>query len=360
VAFALAGFGARIVFFALRRHRAFRRHLLIVGAGRRAWDLVWLLRKESSTLTYDIAFVHDPSMGEIDARLAEHSADRIFPASEGFLEIARKFGADQIVVAPDERRGMAVEALLACKTAGFPVTEYIRFLEKEIRRIDLKRLELSWMLYSEGFTFGLIDRALKRTLDIAVSGTLLLITLPFLLITAIAIKLDDGGPILYRQARVTRHGRIFNIMKVRTMRLDAERDGAVWAAERDPRITRIGTFLRRTRIDELPQLINILKSDMSFVGPRPERPEFTEKLAARLPLYDQRHIVKAGLTGWAQVNYPYGSSLNDARSKLSYDLYYVKNFSILLDLLIILQTVRVVLWPVPEQRAPQEDPQLLH
>jgi exopolysaccharide biosynthesis polyprenyl glycosylphosphotransferase len=190
-----------------------------------------------------------------------------------------------------------------------------------------------------------IDLALKRALDIAVSGLVLALTAPFLAMAALVVKLDDGGPVLYRQERVTRGGRVFRIMKLRTMTVNAEAAGAVWAAKQDPRITRIGRFLRRTRLDELPQLINVLRGDMSFVGPRPERPEFTAELARELPLYNERHLVRAGLTGWAQVNYPYGASLDDARSKLSYDLYYVKNFSVLFDVLIILQTLRVVLWP---------------
>jgi sugar transferase (PEP-CTERM system associated) len=343
--FVLAGGMARAILFGLRRQGAFRRRLLVIGAGRRAWDLMWLLRKEGRTLAYDIVFAHDPRMGERDPRLAEDPAHRVLPAGEDFLALAREFGADQVVVAPDERRGLPMRALLACKTAGFPVYEYLRFLEKEIGRVDIKRLELGWLLYGEGFTFSPIDRALKRLLDIVASAAALLLAFPFLLAAAIAVKLEDGGPVLYRQARVTQGGRVFHIMKLRTMRVDAERFGAVWAAERDPRVTRVGRFLRRTRLDELPQLLNVLRGDMSFVGPRPERPEFTRELAARLPLYEERHLVKAGLTGWAQINYPYGASLDDARSKLSYDLYYVKNFGILFDLLIILQTLRVVLWP---------------
>lgn len=343
--FALAGISARVLLLALQQHGAFRRRLLIVGAGHRAWDLVWLLRKEGRTLAYDIAFVHDPVMGEVDPRLAGDPANRILPASTGLLALAREFGADRIIVAPDERRGLPMHALLACKTAGFPVREYLQFLEKEIGRVDIKRLELGWLLYGDGFSFSLIDRALKRALDVAVSLGVLLLTFPFLLAAAIAVKLEDGGPILYRQSRVTQGGRVFHIMKLRTMRVNAEKAGAVWATERDPRVTRIGRFLRRTRLDELPQLINVLRGDMSFVGPRPERPEFTRELAGQLPLYNERHLVKAGLTGWAQINYPYGASLDDARSKLSYDLYYVKNFGILFDLLIILQTLRVVLWP---------------
>jgi exopolysaccharide biosynthesis polyprenyl glycosylphosphotransferase len=214
-----------------------------------------------------------------------------------------------------------------------------------VRRVDIKRIELGWLLYSDGFHMGVLDRILKRALDLTVSLIGLVLFGPFVLAAAIAVKLEDGGPALYKQTRVTLQGREFQILKLRTMRIDAERGGAVWAATGDKRITRLGSFLRRTRLDELPQLINVLFGEMSFVGPRPERPEFVAMLASHLPLYHERHAAKAGLTGWAQINYPYGASIDDARSKLSYDLYYVKNFSILFDMLIILQTARVVLWP---------------
>ena len=337
---------ARAAFYALRDRGVFHRRLLVVGAGRRAWDLAWMLRKEGATLNDRIVFVHDPVLGEIDPRLADESAGPVVHAPvHGILDIARHHGVDQIVVAPDERRGLALDSLLACKVAGFPVTQYLSFVEREIHRVDLKRMELSWLLYSEGFHFGLMDRALKRGLDLLVSGVTLAFSAPFLLAAMAAIKLDDGGPVLYRQERVTKDGRGFYILKLRTMRVDAEAGGAVWAASNDARITRIGVFLRRTRLDELPQLFNVLRGDMSLVGPRPERPAFVEMLSGQLSLYRERHVVKAGLTGWAQVNYPYGASTDDARSKLSYDLYYVKNFSVLFDLLIILQTIRVVLWP---------------
>jgi len=223
--------------------------------------------------------------------------------------------------------------------------QYLSFVEHEIRRVDVRVVDIGWLLYSDGFYFGTIDNALKRVLDVVVSLVLLVLFAPFLLGAAIAIKLDDGGPVLYSQERTTRNDRAFRIYKMRTMRTDAEKAGAVWAAEQDPRITRVGNFLRQSRIDEMPQLINVLRGDMSLVGPRPERPSFVTQLAEHLPLYNERHMVKAGLTGWAQINYPYGASIEDARAKLSYDLYYVKNFSILFDLLIILQTLRVVLWP---------------
>ena len=337
---------ARTAFSILRHKGAFRRRLLVVGAGRRAWDLAWMLRKESSTLNYEIAFVHEPALGEVDPRLADGSSGSIVHLGAGdILDAARRLGADQIVVAPDERRGMNIESLLRCKIAGFPVYQHLSFVEMEIRRLDLKRMELSWLLNSDGFYFGTIDRFLKRILDLAVSSVLLLAFVPFLLAAAVAIKLDDAGPVLYAQERVTRNGRIFRIYKLRTMRVDAEQQGAVWAASGDNRVTRVGAYLRRTRIDEMPQLFNVFRGDMSLVGPRPERPAFVRSLAEQIPLYHERHVVKAGLTGWAQVNYPYGASIDDARSKLSYDLYYVKNFSIRFDILVILQTIRVVFWP---------------
>jgi lipopolysaccharide/colanic/teichoic acid biosynthesis glycosyltransferase len=204
---------------------------------------------------------------------------------------------------------------------------------------------LGWLLFSDGFCIGVLDRVLKRGLDLAVSLGGLVLGAPLLVVGGLAVMLEDGGPMLSRQTRITRGGRAFCIIKLRTMRMDAEQMGAVWAADQDPRVTRVGRFLRRTRLDELPQLFSVLTGDMSLVGPRPERPEFTQSLAAQLPLYHERHLVKAGLTGWAQINYPYGASVDDARSKLSYDLYYVKNQGILLDLLILLQTLRVLLWP---------------
>ena len=206
-------------------------------------------------------------------------------------------------------------------------------------------MDLGWVVFSEGFSFGALDRFFKRAFDLAVSLIVLIVTTPLILCGIAAIRAESTGPVFYRQERVTLDGRIFRILKLRTMRVDAEAHGAVWAREKDNRITRAGLFLRRTRIDELPQLINILCGDMSFVGPRPERPVFVEELASQIPLYRERHMVKAGLTGWAQINYPYGASVDDARSKLSYDLFYVKNFSVFFDCVILLQTLRVVLWP---------------
>ncbi len=344
--FTVGAFLARIAISILLRRHVLRRRLLIIGAGQRAWELLLILGREGRSLHDDVYLLHAPSFGAIDARLAEDHLGRILrPADFNVAAAAAEVGADLVIVAPDERRGMNLQRLLECKRAGYPVVEYLTFVEKEIRRIDLKRIELGWLVFSDGFTFGALDRFLKRVFDLLVSSVVLVLTAPLILVGIIAIRLEGPGPVFYRQERVTLDGRVFWIMKLRTMRVNAEAAGAVWAAEKDNRITKAGNFLRRARIDELPQLVNILRGDMSFVGPRPERPMFVEELAAQIPLYHERHMVKAGLTGWAQINYPYGASVDDARSKLSYDLYYVKNFTILFDFVILLQTLRVVLWP---------------
>jgi sugar transferase (PEP-CTERM system associated) len=346
VCFTLCAFVARLALIGLLRQRVMRRTLLVIGAGQRAWDLLHMLGNEGRSLNYEIALLQTPDFGPVDPRLEADPTVRIITSSRfDVLDIARSVDADQIVVAPDERRGMDLMRLLECKAVGFPIVPYLSFVEKEIRRIDLKRIELGWLVYSEGFSFGAIDRFLKRLFDLVISSIMLLLCLPLLLGAMAAIRLEGKGPIFYRQERVTLNGRVFRIVKLRTMRVDAEAKGAVWAQAADKRITRSGAFLRRSRIDELPQLWNILKGEMSFVGPRPERPVFVAELAAQIPLYQERHMVKAGLTGWAQINYPYGASIDDARSKLSYDLYYVKNFSIFFDVVILLQTLRVVLWP---------------
>ena len=344
--FTLCGAVARIALYALLRQGLFRRRVLVIGAGARAAELMAMARQQGHDLHYDIIFVHDGVLGARDPDVGRGPHQTVVSATDSnYLQLAIAHDVDQIVVAPDERRGMRLDMLLDCKKNGFPVVQYLDFIEREARRIDLKWIELGWILYSDGFYYGGLDRALKRIIDVLVSSVILMLSSGFLLAAVIAIKWQDRGPVFYAQNRLTQNGRAFRIFKLRTMRTDAERHGAVWAAATDNRITRVGQFLRQTRIDEIPQLFNVLRGDMSLVGPRPERPEFTGELVEKIPLYNERHNVKAGLTGWAQVNYPYGASIEDARAKLSYDLYYVKNFSILFDLLIILQTLRVVLFP---------------
>jgi sugar transferase (PEP-CTERM system associated) len=343
--FSTCAFLARLVIDVMIRRHVLRRRLLIVGAGERAWDLLHMLGREGSSLHDDVTLVYDAQEGVDPRLLAERPGRILCPSDFNIAAAAIEVDADLIIVAPDERRGMNLERLLECKKAGFPVIQYLSFVEREIRRIDLKRMELGWLVYTDGFTFGGLDRFLKRGFDLLVSSVVLLLTAPLILGGMLAIRWEGPGPVLYRQERVTQDGKVFSIMKLRTMTVNAEAQGAVWAAEKDKRITKVGNFLRRARIDELPQLVNILRGEMSFVGPRPERPMFVKELTEKIPLYNERHMVKAGLTGWAQINYPYGASIDDARSKLSYDLYYVKNFSILFDFVILLQTLRVVLWP---------------
>ena len=344
--FALSAMVARVGLFLLLRGGVFRRRIMVIGAGRRAAELMAMVSQHGSDPQFDVVFVHEPALGERDSDVGRGEQQTVVVASDSnYLQLALAHDVDLIVVAPDERRGMRLERLLECKKNGFPVVQHLAFVEREARRVDLAWMELGWFLYSDGYHFGPLDRILKRLLDVAVSVVILAFG-SFLLVPAvIAIKLGDGGPVFYAQTRVTQGGRHFRILKLRTMRVDAERGGAVWATAGDSRITRVGGFLRRTRIDEIPQLFNVLRGDMALVGPRPERPEFIADLIDKIPLYDERHTVKAGLTGWAQVNYPYGASIEDARAKLGYDLYYVKNFSVVFDLLILMQTLRVVLFP---------------
>jgi len=261
------------------------------------------------------------------------------------LEACRAAGAEEIVVAASDRRGrLPMQALLCCRLAGISVCEFQDFYERETGRVDLERLRPGWLVFREGFRQGKLDAIAKRTFDVLLASLGLIVTLPILAVAALAIKLDDGGPILFRQERVGRNGTPFDIFKLRSMRVDAERDGPRWAAAGDRRVTRVGRILRRTRIDELPQLSNVLRGEMSFVGPRPKRPVFVQQIVEALPYFAVRHQLRPGLTGWAQLNHPYAANLEDTRVKLEYDLYYVKNWSFFLDLVIILQTFRVIVW----------------
>jgi sugar transferase (PEP-CTERM system associated) len=235
--------------------------------------------------------------------------------------------------------------LLRIKTTGVHVNDFSSFIERETGRVDLDTVNPSWLIFSDGFSSGrAISSAVKRLFDIAASSLLLIVSAPVIVVFAIAVKLDSKGPAFYRQQRVGLFGQNFDVIKLRSMRTDAEVGGAQFAQENDPRVTRLGQFIRKVRIDELPQTWSVLKGEMSFVGPRPERPQFVSELEEQLPYYAERHMVKPGITGWAQINYPYGANLEDSRHKLEYDLYYAKNYTPFLDLLILLQTLRVVLW----------------
>jgi sugar transferase (PEP-CTERM system associated) len=258
--------------------------------------------------------------------------------------VASKQQARRIVVALDERRGrLPILELLQCRLSGMRVEEAEVLYERLTGRIAVQRLRPSYLVFSQGFTQGRLTFAVKRAFDVVATTIGVVVALPIALLVAIAVKLDSRGPVLFGQSRVGREGRVFTCWKFRSMRTDAEKAGPQWAAKGDPRVTRVGRFIRRTRLDELPQLWNVLRNEMSLVGPRPERPFFVDELRKQIPYYMERLLVKPGLTGWAQINYQYGSSVEDALTKLQYDLYYIKNLSIWLDLLIVLRTVKVIL-----------------
>ena len=318
---------------------AFRRRVLVLGAGKRAQRL-----RELGDLP-ESGFVIVGYVGMSDgAQVVEEAIART--AIHNLKRHVENLGVSEVVLALEERRNaLPLKDLLRIKTAGVHVNDFSSFLERETGRVDLDTVNPSWLIFSDGFSSGrALSGVAKRLFDITASLLLLVLSAPFILFGALAVKLDSKGPALYRQTRVGLFGQTFEVIKLRSMRTDAEVDGAQWAAKDDPRVTRIGKFLRKTRIDELPQTWSVLKGEMSFVGPRPERPEFVADLEDKLSYYAERHMVKPGITGWAQVNYPYGASIEDSRHKLEYDLYYVKNYTPFLDLLILLQTLRVVLW----------------
>jgi sugar transferase (PEP-CTERM system associated) len=337
----LALIATRLLFERIVDQEMFRRRVLVYGAGNRARSILEL-RRRSDTRGFRIVGFIATEGDEIAApadRLIERPADLHRWAVENQL--------DEIVMAMDDRRrGFPVHELLECRLAGIEIQDLPTFLERETGKVRLDVLNPSWIIFGEGFRASPVQRVLERGFDVAASSALLLLASPLMLLAMLAIKLEDGfsAPVFYRQRRVGRYGEDFDVLKFRSMSVDAEKGEAIWATENDPRVTRVGGIMRKTRIDELPQLINVLRGQMSFVGPRPERPEFVHQLEERIPYYSERHTVKPGITGWAQLCYPYGSSEKDAIEKLQYDLYYVKNRSLLFDLAILVQTVEVVLW----------------
>lgn len=270
----------------------------------------------------------------------------IIDPSDGLISAVNKTGVHKIVVSLSERRGVfPLQDVLSCKLSGIEVIDAPSFYEQMTGRLLLENITPSWFIFSHGFKVTLFLRLLKRITDLLCAITGLLLLLPVLPFIALFIRIDSPGPILYRQTRVGEGEKLFDLYKFRSMRQDAETGtGAVWAKEKDTRVTRFGEFLRKSRIDEIPQLFNVLKGDMSLVGPRPERPEFVKKLTEVIPYYSERHYIKPGVTGWAQVRYPYGASVEDAVEKLRYDLYYIKNISLPFDIMIIMETVKVILF----------------
>ena len=333
--------GVRALLGRLLGGETFKRRVVVLGAGRRAARIASLAAQPGANFIA-AGFI---AMGETSPAVAGAvPRDAIRNLAAHITDLR----ASEVVLALEERRNaLPLADLLRVKTTGVQVCEISTFLERETGRIDLNSVNPSWLIFSDGFASGrMISSTAKRLFDITASLLLLVLTLPLVILAAVAVKLESKGPAFYRQRRVGLYNEPFDILKLRSMRVDAEVAGkAQWAAENDPRVTRVGRFIRKVRIDELPQTWTVLKGEMSFVGPRPERPQFVGELEQQLPYYAERHMVKPGITGWAQINYPYGASVEDARHKLEYDLYYAKNYSPFLDLLILLQTLRVVLWP---------------
>ncbi len=331
----------RIVFIKTLNQDLLKRRVLVLGAGEKAAQIPRHLRRRVDQQGFFVVgYVH--IRGEHDVV----DEDLVVRPDVPLLTLAKELRVDEVVVAVGERRRKTfpMHDLLDCKMSGIDVIDLQGFFERETGKIKLDILNPSWMIFSDGFNQGEYK---KRFFDIVISLILLLLTWPFMLMVAIAIVAESGGrgPIFYRQVRVGQHWKLFHVIKFRSMSVDAEKGGkAQWAKKNDTRVTRVGSFIRKVRLDELPQIFNVLKGDMSFVGPRPERPEFVTQLSEQIPYYAERHRAKPGITGWAQVCYPYGASEKDSMEKLQYDLYYIKNYSLFLDAVIILQTAHEVVW----------------
>ena len=327
-------FGWRMMYAWLAQMPYLREKVYVLGSGERAQRLTNGLRSRSELGVEVVGWSGNLSGEQTRESLALHLRDLI-----------RSHGLHRVIVAMEDRRGtLPVMEILGLRLAGVKIEEATSWLEKISGRIEVDNLYPSWLIFGEGFRFSASFMVLRRIISILASAVILLIVLPVIPFVVLAIKLDSKGPVFYRQKRVGLGGKVFYCYKFRTMRQDAEADrGATWALDNDPRITRVGHFLRTVRLDEIPQLWCVLKGDMGFVGPRPERPEFVEWLEKEIPFYGVRHAVRPGITGWAQVRYKYGNTVEDAKEKLQYDLYYIKNMSLGLDLMIMFQTVKIVL-----------------
>lgn len=333
----------RPIYFRIMDVDGLRRRTIVMGAGDSAANLLetmQLANKSGLKLTGFVA---------AENQSVSIPENRLLNVGKGQLaNYCQRERIEEIVLAADDRRkAFPMRDLLECKLRGIAIVEQMTFFEREQGRVRLDLLYPGWLVFSDGCSRNVFRTVSKRAFDVAASTSVLILSLPIMLLTALLIKLEDGlgAPILYRQQRVGERGGLFDVLKFRSMSVNAEKDGkAQWAQKNDPRITRLGSFIRRTRIDELPQVFNVLKGEMSFVGPRPERPQFVSQLGEAIPFYDERHAVKPGITGWAQIKYPYGDSIEDGRSKLEYDLYYVKNHNLMLDLYVMMTTLEVVLF----------------
>ncbi len=317
-----------------------RHRVLVFGVGEESQAVSGVLRKYDPDIEI-VGFY--PGVGETECAVPSQS---VLSRDVSLSDTAHNLKVDEIIVAVRERRGgvLPLRELLDCKLSGVRVLDLASYFERALGQIRLDSLRVGWLIFGEGFRQGWRRAAVKRLSDIVLATVLLILALPIMLLTAFMIVLENGFPIFYKQERVGLDGRLFKVIKFRSMRTDAESDGKPrWATADDDRVTRVGRFIRKVRIDELPQLYNVLMGDMSLVGPRPERPYFVDKLTRDIPFYAVRHSVKPGVTGWAQVRYPYGATVDDSIQKLQYDLFYVKNHTLFLDILILFQTVGVVL-----------------
>jgi sugar transferase (PEP-CTERM system associated) len=332
----------RSLAFVARQSSLGARRILIVGGGSEAHEVARDIRADRRTQATIVGFYPTSADGEGDAPVSG-----FFSRDQSIERVVQDHRVDEIVVAVREQRGGGVpmDQLLACRIRGVKVLDLAGFYERAHSEVPTDSLKASWLVYGHGFVQGGLRTVVKRGFDLLFSTLLLLVAMPVMLFAMLAIRLESPGPILYRQERVGLGGRGFMCIKFRSMRTDAEKDGvARWATKNDSRVTRVGAFIRKTRIDELPQLFSVLRGDMSLVGPRPERPSFVSELKETIPFYDIRHSVKPGVTGWAQVRYGYCATLDDSRRKHQFDLYYVKNNSLLLDVLVLIETVSVVLF----------------
>ncbi len=332
---------SRYLFYKFVNIERLKRRVLVIGGGEKAHALTSLNDSFIHKSFMIVGFIVLP-----DEHLVIEE-DLIILPNKSLPEICEELNIDEIVIALDDKRlKLPIDELLDCKMSGTTIMDIIVFYEREKGIISLDDLYPSWFIYSDGFAQGDFKAAGKRGFDVLASLLLLSVAWPFMIITALAIMLETGtkGSVIYRQQRVGENNKKFDVLKFRSMRIDAEKNGAQWAKQNDDRITRVGGFIRKCRIDELPQIFNVLKGEMSFVGPRPERPEFVHGFEQRIPYYRERHRVKPGITGWAQLCYPYGASEYDTLQKLQYDLYYVKNYSLFLDFSIMLNTVEIILW----------------
>ena len=333
----------RIGFTRMVDAETIKRRVLVLGTGARAALIQQRMRRRADRRGFMILGYVAYGDGTTQVPI-----EKIVALDEPIDVWAERNQVDEIVVGPDERRGgLPMEDLLRCKQAGIDITELATFFERESGKVKLSLAEPSWLVFSRGFDTTPLRRMSKRGFDLCAASTLLVLTSPLMLLVALAINIESGRgqPVFYRQERVGERGRVFKLFKFRSMRTDAEKDGvARWATAGDDRITRVGRVIRRARLDELPQLWNILRGDMSVIGPRPERPQFVAGLSEKIRYYNLRHCVRPGLAGWAQLRYPYGASEEDAAEKLTYDLFYVKNHNLLFDILILIQTFEVVLF----------------